>query len=272
MGKKMKSAPVYFTIAQVKYNRILKRDSYIPDIQDLMRKAGYPDIKRGQAISISISQPTPEADPQPPNIEKTERLFCFNIEGTKGFIVEENLLSFYVTDYDIFDTFLKDFMTGMEIVHSVLNLDLCERIGLRYLNAVVPPKGQEGLAEYLSAGVLGISNTLPDEVDVLYSTSETRMQIKSSTVLVKTIIRNGALGFPQELQPIGVKVAEKFKSICGVHASVDVDSFAEDKKIFDLKDIMQQFHALKQGNETAFKSTVTSYAINEWLDGFAKEI
>ncbi len=44
MGEKMKNAPVYFTIAQVRHNPVLRLGAYADEIQDRMRKAGYPDF------------------------------------------------------------------------------------------------------------------------------------------------------------------------------------------------------------------------------------
>ena len=55
MGKKMKSAPVYFTIGQVQHNPLLNLGSYLPAIQERMRKAGYPDFKRAMQVQFDLS-------------------------------------------------------------------------------------------------------------------------------------------------------------------------------------------------------------------------
>ena len=52
MGTKMRSAPVYFTIAQARFNPILTLDAYAPQIQERLRKEGFPDAKKGFVAKI----------------------------------------------------------------------------------------------------------------------------------------------------------------------------------------------------------------------------
>lgn len=114
MGQKMKNAPVYFTIAQVRHNPVLRLGAYADDIQDRMRKVGYPDFKKGVSMAFSLmSQIGDEQQPQPPVVEKVERLMFFSTDSTKGFIVEQNALSFHTTEYDTFETFVDEFMKGL---------------------------------------------------------------------------------------------------------------------------------------------------------------
>ena len=96
MGQKMKNAPVYFTIAQVRHNPVLRLGSYAPDIQDRMRKAGYPDFKKGIAMAFTLAPQLGDApQPQPPVVEQVERLMFFSTDSTRGFIVEQNALLFH---------------------------------------------------------------------------------------------------------------------------------------------------------------------------------
>lgn len=71
-------------------------------------------------------------------------------------------------------------MRGLAIVHECVTLAHSERIGLRYLDAVVPPGGETGLAEYLAPGVLGLSSRLPEDVTVSHSFSETHIKQPSA--------------------------------------------------------------------------------------------
>ena len=268
MGEKMKNAPVYFTIAQVRHNPVLRLGSYAPDIQDRMRKAGYPDFKKGIAMAFSLMpQIGNESQPQNPIVEQVERLMFFSADSTKGFIVEQNALSFYTTDYDTFETFADEFMKGVSIVHECVTLALTERIGLRYLDAIVPPNGEDGLSDYLAPGVLGISPRLPADVRVSHSFVETHMtHIQSSecAVLARTIIQAGRLGFPMDLQPMGVKIADRFQEINGVHAIVDTDASIEGRHAFDLDGIKNQLQKLRKGVGLAFDATVTPLAVAAW--------
>lgn len=265
MGEKMKNAPVYFTIAQVRHNPVLRLGAYADEIQDRMRKAGYPDFKKGVAMAISLmSQIGDEPQQQQPTVEKVERLMFSSSDNTRGFIVEQNALSFQTTEYDTFESFIDEFMKGLGIVHECMTLAHTERVGLRYLDAIVPPNGEDGLPEYLASGVLGLSNKLPDDVQVSHSFSETHFQTAGSAVLARTIIQAGPLGFPMDLQPIGVKVADRFQKINGVHAIVDTDASIEGRNTLSLDEIKSQLTLLRAGIDVAFNAVVMPDALKAW--------
>lgn len=265
MGEKMKNAPVYFTIAQVRHNPVLRLGAYADEIQDRMRKVGYPDFKKGVAMAFSLmSQEGDEQQGQPPVIERIDRLMFFNSDNTQGFVVEKNAISFHTTEYDTFDTFVDEFMRGVGIVHECITLAHTERIGLRYLDAVVPPNGEKGLPDYLTSGVLGIHSVLPKEIQVTNSMSSTHFITSECAVLARTFIQAGPLGFPLDIQPIGVKIADRFQKINGVHAIVDTDASIEERHMMNLEALKSQLKTLRNGIEIAFKATVTSSALSAW--------
>lgn len=265
LGQKMKNAPVYFTIAQVRHNPVLRLGAYADEIQDRMRKAGYPDFKKGVAMSISLmSQIGDEAQQQQPTVEKVERMMFSSSDNMKGFIVEQNALSFQTTEYETFELFIEEFMKGLIIVHECMTLAHTERVGLRYLDAIVPPQGEGGLPDYLTSGVLGLSSKLPDDVQVSHSFSETHFRTAECAVLARTIIQVGLLGFPMDLQPIGVKVADRFQKINGVHAIVDTDASIEGRHAMSLDGIKSQLTTLRAGIEVAFNAVVMPAALKSW--------
>ena len=51
----MKSAPVFFTVAQVRFNPILSLDSYITAIQEHFRRNGFPDFKKVVMMTFNLS-------------------------------------------------------------------------------------------------------------------------------------------------------------------------------------------------------------------------
>ena len=78
------------------------------------------------------------------------------------------------------------------------------------------------------------------------------------------IIQAGPLGFPMDLQPIGVNIAERFKSINGVHAIVDTDASIEGRHLFELDAIKLQLKMLRSRIGMAFDAIVTPTAIAAW--------
>lgn len=269
MNKKMKNAPVYFTIAQVRHNPVLSMANFLPQIQEGMRKAGYPDFERNLTVALNLIAPTLNADAKAPkdsmpSAQQVERYNFFNADRTKNLIVEPGAFSFQTTDYDTFETFSKEFFNGIAIVHDVVTLAYAERVGIRYLDAVVPTEGEKGLPKYLIPQVLGLANKLSDEINVTLSLTETHFLAKTGRVLARTIIQNGQLGFPLDLQPAGMTLSSKFSSVKGVHAILDTDAAFEKRQSFDMSKLQACLKGLHDDIRIAFDATVMPYALSVW--------
>jgi uncharacterized protein (TIGR04255 family) len=268
MGQKMKNAPVYYTLAQVRHNPILRLGAYVPDIQDRMRKAGFPDHQRTSTLVVPLmlgatTDGQPDAQRSVPR--QSERHLFLSSDGSRGFIVEESAFSFQTTEYDTFEPFLDAFLTGFGIVHECIKLDFIERVGIRYLDAVVPPEGSpDELVKYLNPGVLGLAGQLPDGVAIGLSVSETHIPLSDANLLSRTIVRSGPLGFPMDLEPQGLTVPERFKQVNGLHAIIDTDASQTGRRDVDLASLRDLMVMLHDKIRMAFDASVTKHALAAW--------
>jgi len=266
MGKKMKNAPVYFTLAQVRHNPILRLAAYIPDIQDRMRKAGYPDHQQSSTLVLPLKLGPSDGQPDPNLIvpKAAGRHLFLSADGTRGFIVEEGALSFQTTEYDTFEPFLESFLNGFGIVHDCISLEYTERVGIRYLDAVVPAGGSDELVRYLTPGVLGLAGKLPDDALIGLSLSETHIPLADANLISRTIVRSGPLGFPMDLEPQGLTIPKRFQQLNCVHAIIDTDASQSGRRPVDMAALRKQMVMLHDRIEMAFKATVTEHALAEW--------
>ena len=266
MSDKMTHAPVYYVIAQVRHNPVLSLSSYAAEIQERMRKVGFPDYRPGKKLifNLMMMQPTDgTAQPQLPATE-IERHVFMSMDGTRGFIVEQDSFSFHTTEYDVFATFSKDFFIGLEIVDKSLVLDFSERLGIRYLDAVVPALGESELKDYLAPGVLGLAGRLPSEVPIAMSMSETHIQLPEANLLSRTLIQNGSLGFPMDLAGQGLQVPQRFQNVNGIHAIIDTDASQDGRQPFDMGRLGERLDALHSSIRMAFDASVTEQALAMW--------
>ncbi len=265
MGQKMKNAPVYFTIAQVRYNPILSLDSYVPGIQENFRKVGYPDFQKGALMTLNLTPVVSGAAPQgqAPTVVRVDRYIFSNMERTQAFILEQNALSFQVTKYDTFEAFSGELLKGLDILHKAVALNYSERVGVRYLDAVVPRPG-ESLSQYLVPEVLGVASRLND-VDVQHSFSETAVRIPPiGNVTARTILQDGRPSFPPDLQPIGLKTDDRFEQFTGHHGIIDTDGSFEGREAFDLETLKRRLSAIHDEISKAFRASVTDHALAVW--------
>jgi len=138
MGKKMGNAPVYYIVVQVRFNPILALDPHIPTIQEDLRKAGYPDFEKRAVVVFDLAHGGGESSTVQ-QVSKTNFFFS-NMETTRGFVLGQNSLAMHTTEYDVFETFSAEFLRVLELLHRIVQLSYSERVGVRYLDAVIPAR------------------------------------------------------------------------------------------------------------------------------------
>lgn len=270
MGMKWKNAPICYALGQVQFNSIQIFDQHLPAIQDSFRRKGYPDFQKVFTASINLNfnpQPANETAASAVSIPLTRYRFT-NAARTSSFLLDSNFLVFETTQYDTFDPFAHDLVRGLDFIHKAVALSYSERIGIRFLDAVVPRDGEE-LSLYLKPEVLGLSAKLPKR-KMIHAVSETRTD-KDSTVLISRVMiyslaQKGSVGFPPDLQIQGLKLADKFVDLKeGTYATIDTDCWREERsQSFDLTEIDKTLHNLHTEVSSSFGLMVTPDAIKIW--------
>lgn len=258
MGTPLKNPPVYLTLAQVRFNPILKLADFLPGIQENFRHAGYTDFERQNLISIQVTMQ--DGQPTPTPIQQ-ERFQFGNAEKTHMFILDGQSLTLQSTNYGQFETFSACFLTGLDIVNDIVKLAFTERVGLRYLDRVMPQDG-EAIEQYLVEQVHGLTSRLSGKP--LYSYTEAMNEIENIKLLSRVAIQDGPLAFPPDLQPGNMRVTERFLSYTGKSAILDNDGFVEGREAFSAKAVADHLDAIHKVIGAAFKTTATPYAFSAW--------
>jgi len=264
MSKKMSNAPVYFTVAQIQFNPILDMDGYLPAIQEKMRITHFPDFKREsvQQLTIPFASSSQVGQAVAPSFVPRARCIFGNIEGTTEFVLENNALALQTTAYDTFETFSKTLLDGLEIVHSALQLDFTQRVGLRYLDAVLPNQG-ESLSDYLTPEVLGLALKLTER-RLSHSFNETVTLSSKGKLVSRVIIQDGPVGLPPELLTLAPHIDSRFTQFNGLHAIIDTDASTEPREALNIGKLGHGLFALHDEIEKSFVLTVTSTALERW--------
>ena len=224
------------------------------------RKHGFPDAQKGVVRTVNLSGPTEGAAPQVP-VAETGRYTFYNMNQTSGFILDQGALSLLTTDYDVFETFSRDFRQGLEFVHEAVELSYTDRIGFRYLDAVFP-KADETFGEYLNPSVLGLTESF--QGSLIHSFSETNLRFNSVTVMLRVILQDGQVGFPPDLLPNVLHVAERFRVRRGLHAILDIDGHFEGREAFNIDRIDDHLNTIHGEIAKVFHATITSKAVKVW--------
>lgn len=258
MGTPLKNPPVYLTLAQVRFNPILKLVDFLPSIQESFRHAGYPDFEHQHLISIQVSMQDGQPTPKP---VQQDRFQLGNVEKTHMFILDGQGLTLQSTNYGQFETFSACFLKGLEMVNQAVELAFTERIGLRYLDRVMPQEG-ETIDLYLAEQVHGLTSRLGGKP--VYSYTEALNEVGKIKLVSRVAIQDGPLAFPPDIQPGNMAVAERFISYTGKCAILDNDGFVEGRGAFSPSAVADHLQAIHEVIGTAFKATATPYAFTAW--------
>lgn len=258
MGAPLRNPPVYFTVAQVRFNALLKLAEYLPSIQEAMRRAGYPDFVTHKSIGLQIAMQDGQAVPTP---VQQERFLFGTTDKAHSFVIGPEFLTLQSTNYGTFEDFSGMFLEGLARVHDVVQLDFTDRVGLRYLDHVAP-KAHDSLGQYLASEVLGLSARFGGTP--VHSFSETLNIVGDVRLLSRVVIQNGGLSFPPDLLPERMEINPRFLTFTGHHALLDTDGSVEGREVFSSEFVCRQLQTIHEVIGSAFKATVTKHALEVW--------
>lgn len=266
MGQKLKNAPVFFTIGQVQHNPLLSLGSYIPQIQERMRRAGYPGFEQSTQVRVGITAApgSSEENAPAPSLQKHDSYVFADSDGMNTFILQANSISFQTTAYDCFDAFYERFERGLRLLDDVVGgLSFVERLGLRYADAIAP-KATEELGQYLAPHLLGLPAIMGDS-SFGYSFTESQLLAEDGDqVIARAVIQNGPLGVPPDIGRDTLKLQSRFEEINGPHATLDTDGFRVGRRPYDISDVRDRMNVLHKLVAKCFKASVTDHARESW--------
>jgi uncharacterized protein (TIGR04255 family) len=264
MGK-WKNAPVVYVIVQVRFSPVLSLKTYVPQIQESFRRTGFPAFDSRFNFQLAFSVPPP-AGPEPaaPSIpvERTLSYVFSNRDRSQSFVLEQNGLTFHVTDYVDFSWFLDLFLTHLEHINDVISPDSSERIGLRYIDAVLPKPGSK-VKDYLIPAVLGLSEQ-PVEGSLQHAYSETMLLNGNTSTVSRIVVRSGQIAFPPDMAGLPVNINSRFTEYKDIHAVVDTDSFQTIHSPMEIKKLRANLHHLHDSVENVFNAVTTDFARADW--------
>lgn len=265
MSKKMSNAPVYYALAQAQFNPVAAMTKYVDEIQDVLRRDGYTNFEPQQVTHLQFPSGEQQALSEPQLMQSTTWLIS-KADRSCGFILNKNSISFHTTHYDTKDQFLPELIRGLQSVHAVVGLEHISRLGLRYLDAIIPPD-DVSIDRYLADGLHGVEfgAVAKYKLNEAVFETETAPLLSKGTLVNRVHRMNAPLGYPPDLLPNGLVPMSRFKiKDPKNHAIIDTDHFVEGLMPLDFDKIKQQLLALHETIRKTFKATVTAYAISVW--------
>lgn len=261
---KMSNAPVYYALAQAQFSPVATMNKYVSDVQDRLRREGYTLFEQLQMMHLQLAHSDQKMIP--PNIIPTTSWLLTKGDRTSGFILNDFSITYHTTHYETNEQFILELLRGLGTVHEVVQLDHVSRLGLRYLDAVLPKPG-ESVDQYLAGGLCGIDFGAIRKYALSESVFETECGplVGKGTMVARVHQVTAPLGYPPGIVSHGLLPKARFdiQEVCS-HAVIDMDHYAESRMPLDFEGIRAQIVSLHDTIRHAFKSMITDHAQSVW--------
>lgn len=250
---KLENSPLVLVLSQIRFAPILKMSEYIPDIQEVMRKAGLVRFAQEETQQIVFG-------PKMTTNQQTRWIFS-NREENEAVVLTNDFFVFEVSKYDVFETFLDRLLSLFEHVRHSADLTFSSRLGIRYIDLLLPNE-KHSVDDLIASTLRGLP------ADVLGTKGATyQFVIESQTDLGTFFIRSyensGEEFLPPDLKTQHLKF-EKSTTSSDEFRILDLDHVSNQEVDFDGDALKTQFWKLHETTEKGFAAATTPDAMKYW--------
>lgn len=261
-------SPLVVVLGQVRFSPILLMESYVPAIQDDLRRSGFPGFRKGvvEEVTWNFAQNV-NAEPAVETVKRPRWEF-FSADATWRIVLTEEALTLATSEYvrydDPFERFMRTALTALD-AHAALQV--VTRLGLRYVDLVQPAPG-ESLAEFLHPNLMGVP---AEQVGMREATPY--IQIRGTTeaglMVLRCVFTDAGQSIPPDLADLELPIKTR-PAPGSMVAILDFDHFAPVQLTFQLQDAMDRLSQLHDTLDVAFRHSVTKTALERWGAEVAK--
>lgn len=252
MGRVLSKPPVFHTLVQININEIPNFKDVIDVIHQEFYKLGFIEKRTEEIEELEFTSHVVQ-----PKVKKMTSWHFINFEQDAGFVVNPSFIVFHTTNYSSFDNFIKNVLLGVSVINKHLDVVVIERLGMRYLDAVIIKNGQR-IDNYLSKDLLSVQDKLGLDnygFKIQHSMNEKILinQDLNETCISRVVsanLDNSNPLLPQELVPLvqHLKIKKELTNITGLMTLIDLDASKTQLRlkaieIEELSTILAKLHA-----------------------------
>ena len=261
----LSAQPLVLVLCQVRLSPVPRMEQYVPAIQEVFRRRGFPIERAGKVHQVTFSP----GGGAPVQVMEQQRWEYRNKDETWSILLMQDTVILQTTDYTRFEEFADRLRMA---VHTVLaasehdELGVVHRVGLRYVDVVRPSRGKD-FRFYLRPGLHG----MPDEVfqpgrHLLHIESRGRTIVGGNpgTMVVRIVQNDQGASLPPDLAD-GAPSFSPRTDAGELVTLIDMDHFVEGNFDADTDWVMARAYEMHDHIiETFHNHVVTEDAIKEW--------
>ena len=243
-------------LAQVRISHVAKMGDYIDDVQERLRRSGFPRFEEGRAHEILLR---PGLQPE---IREHTRWEFQNKERSAAIIVMQNAIVLHTNSYDTFDQFAKSLRLALEVIGDAAKPALVERLGLRYVDLIRPDAGESWTA-YLKQGLHGLQ---PESIGMTggLQRHETIGTTKAGQLVIRCVQSTDGAFLPADMLPSTLDYSRVTVIPGELVTLLDLDHFSPATRDFDVDQVMIAMWELHENLDVSFREAVTEHALIKW--------
>jgi uncharacterized protein (TIGR04255 family) len=254
------NSPLVYVIGQVRFSSIESMSKYVPEIQDELRRQGLPRFVPGKIQQLRFNPLAHKMD-----VDQTDRWEFQNPDRTEGLILVKDFIALQVSKYTSFERFCELFKVGLYAVHRAASIGLVERVGLRYVDLIVPDES-ERFSDYFIPALLGPEKEPLEVDDALYS-MQFQGKTPAGTLMLKLSQHDDGTVLPLDLNPSTLQHTWPARNEKQKLSLLDFDhyiEFADRPKAFSVDLVLDLLWRLHHHTDVAFRYAVKPEAIRKW--------
>ncbi|MFG6444902.1 TIGR04255 family protein [Microbacterium sp. P07] len=252
--RRLEKPPLLIALTEIRFAPILSMPTLIPEIQENLRKSGFPAFTANAVQQFQMILGGGE-----PTIQTTSRWVFSSADNSNAITLTTEGASVQTTQYTDFESFLKLIRVAVTVLSKVAEPSFTGRIGLRYVDAIenIADDVQRYFNESaltFSAADLGVKS-LQFNQHIMAETDFGGLQIRLTQVKDSAIL-------PPDLQT--PELEDLSRVIPGTHAILDIDSSDARRTEFRWELIEERLWAVHHYASTAFWKAITDEARDIW--------
>ena len=261
------NAPLAYVLAQVRFEPFLEIEKYIPALQSSLREH-YPRFLRTEQV---IFQVLPQSEGQPPRVQPASliRWELGSVSNHASVIVQQDSLVLRATEYETYAAFGQQWRNVMRRVGEQIPNLFTNRIGLRYIDFILPNPGETPEAYMAERLRCDPEPGLPYRKHRGLTAAEYHLEQGSLAVRYSRLTGQPAL--PPDLEPLASlalessAIMQRTVSPDQPTAVLDIDRYMPLSKGYDADELADLFDKrLHQDIQLAFKALTTDHARAMW--------
>lgn len=255
LGYRLSRPPLVYVLCQIRFSPVVSVSDFVPAIQGKLRRE-YPRFSPEVLNLIKFSESGGAIE-----TAVGHRWLFENKARDAGFVLTQDSLVYHTTAYVDFSHFTEALEGGLSIAKEILDIALFDRIGLRYIDYIVP-SGDRPLSSYVNPGLCGFE-VAEEEVKTVGQKHEARMVTAIGELVLKYIQGNHRSMLPDDLTPLSLQLGREAATDRQT-AILDIDHYRAVSDDFAVSEILRVLECLHDGTSQFFEAAVSEEAIEEW--------